>query len=162
MADLLPGTDIELGKWYPATQTPPAILDNEQEGSWFTMILGIPQLGPIPGFYSTKEGLFYWHCERYDEFDDEPIEGWTRSQEINNNLDWVYDVAKGVSCWMIIPGMPDFPTIQDDAKNSYIGSIDSDDDLDEGLDEDDNDDSSDDFFDERYTTPNTPVDPRLN
>ncbi|GAB3882657.1 hypothetical protein [Spirosoma agri] len=135
----LPSTDIELGKWYPATLIPPD-LHEEQFGNDYSMILGIDGHGSVPGCYFLQKGMFYWHCERYGDFDDEAISGWTRAQEINNNIEWETDVAKDVSGWMIIADVPkDFETIQTDAVNSFIGGEPSND-------EDDFDDQDDDPY----------------
>ena len=111
------GTDIELGKWYPADLPPPDIR-SEALVDHYGLILGIQGLGTRSGFYSNEEQAYYWHCERYDSFDDEHIPGWTREQEINNNLEWVYEKARGVSCWLIIPSFDNnLPSL--DGSNFY-------------------------------------------
>ncbi|MCK8493542.1 hypothetical protein M0L20_16875 [Spirosoma sp. RP8] len=159
----LPGTDIELGKWYPATQPPPDLYV-EPLINKYAMILNIVGFGPLPGFYMHQDGKFYWHCERYDDFDDERMPGWSRSQEINNNLDWVTDEAKSVNAWMLIPDAPeDFPSVQDDAVNSYVGTLPTDGDNDKyDIDEDEDD------IDDGFITgpaggrPLHPINPSLN
>lgn len=136
---ILPGTDVELGKWYPADLTPPDLNKEEWDGR-YELLLGIKGFGIRSGFYS--EDAYYWHCERYDSFDDEHIPGWTRDQEINNNLDLVYEKARGLICWMIIPDFdndqPSFDgtNFYDPDPDEVYGTEDDEDDLDDEDDED--------------------------
>lgn len=149
MAIVLPGTDIEVGKWYSATQRPPILKGkaSEEEEDEFDLILGIKDVGARPGFYVPEEDQYYWHCERYDSFDDEPVPGWTREQEINNNLEPTYEKARGVVCWLIIPNFDnDLPSI--DGKTGYSPdpdqdwSVGEDEDLDDEELEDDEEDTT--------------------
>lgn len=154
MANVVPGTDVEVGKWYPAIQYPPDTRKFEEDK--YTLLLGIQGLGVRSGFFTgDEENRYYWHCERYDDFDDEHIPGWTRTQEINNNLDEVYEVARGVSCWMIIE---DF----DNELPSYDGTNYYDPDPNEvyGTEDDEEDeDDSDDEGGNHVTPPFIPITP---
>ncbi|MBD2704431.1 hypothetical protein IC229_27570 [Spirosoma sp. BT702] len=117
MSNLVEGTDIEVGKWYPASTPPPDIKNGELEEK-YDLILAIKDYNIVSGWYAHDEGVYYWNCERYDSFDDEPIEGWTREQEINNNLDLVYEIARGVAAWIIIPS-PDNEWPSHDGSNYW-------------------------------------------
>ena len=99
MNKTLPGTDIEIGKWYPSTQIPPRLTDGQGREK-YSLLLGIKNLGMIPGLYSESRNAYEWDCQRYEGA---PRPGWISSQEINNNLEWVLEPASGVSCWMVIP-----------------------------------------------------------
>lgn len=101
MNKTIPGTDIEIGKWYPATQPPPVVDEN------FEMLLGIEGFGAVPGDYQPDKKQYEWHCQRYDDFDDENIGVLTDKQSVNSNLDWVIEKARGVAGWIILPAMPD-------------------------------------------------------
>ncbi|GAB3949497.1 hypothetical protein GCM10028805_25820 [Spirosoma harenae] len=101
MITTIPGTDILTGKWYPADLPPPKL--PEELYNEYSLLLGIKSIGIRHGFYVHDEGKYYWHCERFDSFDFEEIPGWTFDQQVNANLDWVYEVARGVSAWMLIP-----------------------------------------------------------
>ena len=95
----IPGTDIQLGKWYHATQIPPQ-LTNHLGKDKYRLLLGIKGLGMIPGHYSESRKAYEWDCQRYEGA---PRPGWISRQAINNNLEWVLELARGVSCWMVIP-----------------------------------------------------------
>ena len=95
----LSGTNIQIGKWYHATQIPPQ-LTNRLGKEKYSLLLGIKGLGMIPGLYSVSRNAYEWDCQRYEGA---PRSGWISREEINKNLDWVLEPAKGVSCWMIIP-----------------------------------------------------------
>ena len=99
MVIIVPGTDIELGKWYHATQIPPKLTD-ERGREKYSLLLGIKDLGMIPGHYSESRKAYEWDCQRYEG---EPRPGWISNDEINRKLDWVLEPARGVSCWMVIP-----------------------------------------------------------
>jgi hypothetical protein len=107
MSNLIPNTRIELSKWYPATTLPTSLQDDPdmqllQED--YTMLLGIDGHGIVSGFLFNNE--YYAHVQRYDDFDDEPIDGYSRTEEINLNLEWETERAYGVTCWMMVPDMP--------------------------------------------------------
>lgn len=102
MPTQIPTTNIEPGKWYPATQPPPVDLKHRDEVD-FCMVLGIQNLGIVAGFYDLAEGRYYMYCERYDSFNDLRVDGADRDEAINDSLDWVYELASGVMCWMIVP-----------------------------------------------------------
>ena len=120
MNNTLPGTDIKIGKWYHATQIPPRLTDGQGREK-YSLLLGIKDLGMIPGIYSESRNAYEWDCQRYEGA---PRPGWISRQEINNNLDWVLEPARGVSCWMVIPdfdntiasidGLTGFATDHDD------------------------------------------------
>ena len=95
----IPGTDIQIGKWYHATQTPPRLTDGQGRQK-YSLLLGVKDLGMIPGVYSESRNAYEWDCQRYEGM---PMPGWISRNEINNKLDWVLEPARGVSCWMIIP-----------------------------------------------------------
>lgn len=101
MSPTIAGSDVELGRWYPADLPPPRIPENLD--SKYSFLLGIQSVGIRSGFYDYEESQYYWHCERFDSFGYENIPGWTFNQQVNANLDWVYEVARGVSVWMLIP-----------------------------------------------------------
>ena len=95
----IPGTDIQIGKWYHATQIPPRLIDSQGRQK-YSLLLGVKDLGMIPGIYSESRKAYEWDCQRYEG---EPRPGWISNDEINRKLDWVLEPARGVSCWMVIP-----------------------------------------------------------
>lgn len=104
MTNTFPGTDIEIGKWYPAAQRPP-VLTNEMGDCGYSLLLGIKGIGPTPGFYTAFDDVYSIHCQRYDDFDDRELAVTVeeRVNEINDHLDWTYEEAIGVMCWLLIP-----------------------------------------------------------
>ncbi|WP_461117795.1 hypothetical protein [Spirosoma jeollabukense] len=95
----VPGTDIQIGKWYHATQIPPRLTDG-QGMQKYSLLLGVKDLGMIPGIYSESRQSYEWDCQRYAG---PPRAGWLSRAEINTRLEWVLEAARGVSCWMVIP-----------------------------------------------------------
>ncbi|MBD2753218.1 hypothetical protein [Spirosoma validum] len=95
------GSDIQVGKWYPADQLPPDIHSDAFKGN-YNLLLGIQNIGVVLGDYSFQDGTYSWFYQRYDNdgIDDEPTSG---KPEINSNPEWDTEPARGVSCWMIIP-----------------------------------------------------------
>jgi len=104
MANTFPGTDIEIGKWYSAAQRPP-VLTNELGECAYSLILGIKGIGPTPGIYTAFDDVYSILCQRYDDFDDRElaVTEEARVDEINDHLDWTYEEAIGVMCWLLIP-----------------------------------------------------------
>ena len=131
MAIIIHGTDIEIGKWYHATQLPPGLID-EKGREKYSLLLGIKDLGLIPGHYSESRKAYEWDCQR---FTGAPRSGSLSKEEINNNLEWVLEPARGVSCWMIIPdfdntiasidGLTGFATDHDEDDGSQKVNIDN-------------------------------------
>ncbi|GAB4044867.1 hypothetical protein GCM10028774_65700 [Spirosoma jeollabukense] len=66
----------------------------------YSLLLGVKDLGMIPGIYSESRQSYEWDCQRYAG---PPRAGWLSRAEINTRLEWVLEAARGVSCWMVIP-----------------------------------------------------------
>ncbi len=112
-----PAPDLRLFTWIPVA-TPPT--PEEALAEDHTLLLAIQNIGIAQGAYTPEKNQFYQHCERYDSFDDEPVPGWTREQQINNYLEWemeeVYpegheeaDWGTTVTHWMLVPNPPTEP-----------------------------------------------------
>ena len=52
------------------------------------MLLAIEGIDVIQGGYTPDENQFVEHCQRCDSFDDRPVPGWSREEEITNCLKW--------------------------------------------------------------------------
>ncbi|MCK8490420.1 hypothetical protein M0L20_01075 [Spirosoma sp. RP8] len=141
---ILPDTDIELGKWYSATQAPPDLTAESLENN-YSMILNTDDSGPRTGFYNHQDKTFYWQNERMADQ--------SRSQKANDNQE--IEEAKSVNAWLIIPNAPDFSGVQNDMVKSYADSL---------LVEEDDEDSIDDGFVSKgeRDRPAHPVNPSLH
>ncbi|WP_020606017.1 hypothetical protein [Spirosoma spitsbergense] len=98
--NLVEGTDIEVGKWYPALVPPPELPETMDEQ--YVLLLGTKMMGIRLGFYSHFQQHYFWHCERYDSTSDEKVPGLSREQQINNKLKPAYERARGVAGWMLV------------------------------------------------------------
>lgn len=107
--------------WFPASEKP---TPNEDRHSGYVMLVSILNVGVHGGFYHAPDDQFFQHVERYDSFDDEPIEGFTREEEINNCLEWeteeIYPQGhpeagwgNTITHWMLVPEPPSVNFVTD-------------------------------------------------